>query len=493
MGFCEEWDSVTHPGKKPVVPPFERGSLPPGTRLGLAVSGGADSIALLRIAHRLAFTHGWTLQVLHLEHGLRGEDGRADAAFVAEVADKLELRCILAERDTRAAARERKLGLEETGRLLRYQWFGSLLATNLLDAVATGHTLDDQAETVLGRLLRGAWSAGLAGIYPSLSAQDLSAHAVVGAATPQSRGQILRPLLATRREALRIWLTEIGQSWREDASNADMQFTRNRIRHDLLPSLRTFNPRIDEQLAQTAVLARMEEQYWQTEVARLLPGLLLPGRPIRGGGRASSTLTGERSLAIEVERLRAFPLAVQRRLLRAVAAQFGVSLAYEETARLVNLLEGPVGSTPRRKQLAATLRAERTPRELRFVANAAGMGTGRNTSLEQATVAIPVPGIGTGLGVSIVISVVSEVPDSPEARLRAAAPSDRVRLRHSSGAPKRVKEVLERMGIPAPDRTGWPVLEWQGEIIWLKGAMLEPTAISSLLTIEAAPALGPIS
>jgi tRNA(Ile)-lysidine synthase len=476
---------VTHPGKQPELPFFDSKTIPAGTRLGLAVSGGADSVALLRIAHRLAPAHGWALQVLHLDHGLRGEDGRADAAFVADLADKLGLPCTITVRETEAAASEQKLGLEETGRLLRYEWFGSLLTANLLDAVATGHTLDDQAETVLNRLLRGAWSAGLSGIYPSVAARDL-----VGAAhTPQTRGQILRPLLATRRNALRSWLTEIGQPWREDASNADLHFTRNRIRHELLPVLRSFNPRVDEQLAQTAELARAEEEYWQAEVARLLPGLLLPGRAVRGGGRASSTLTGERSLAIEVERLRAFPIALQRRLLRAVATQLGGSLHYDETARLVHLLDGPVGSTPRREQLGATLRAERTPRELRLVTTPTGTRTGQGTSPEQAPVAIPVPGTGTGFEVRIAISVVGKAPDAPPAVLRAAAPSDRVRLRHSSGAPKRVKEVLERMGIPAPDRAGWPVLEWQGEIVWLKGAVLEPTAISSGLTIEAAPAL----
>lgn len=465
--------SVARADKQPELPLFNHDSLPAGTRLGLAVSGGADSVALACIAHRLAVARGWTLRVLHLEHGLRGEESRLDAAFVQELAAQLGLACTIEECDTHAEARARKLGLEETGRLLRYRWFGALLAADELDAVATGHTLDDQAETVMARMLRGAWTSGLAGIHPVVAARDLAAH------EPSGAGRIVRPLLATRRTALRTWLNAIGQPWREDASNADPRFTRNRIRHTLLLALREFNPRVDEQLAQTAELARADDQYWQAEVARVLPGLLLPGRPVRGGGRASSTLGGERSLAVEVERLRGFPLALLRRLIRGLALHLGVALDYEETSRAMSLLEGAVGSTPRREQLAADLRAERTPRELRFVLSTAAMPA------EQA-VSIPVPGSGAALGMAL--SLDCKEADAPAATLRPAGPTDRVRLRHSSGAPKRVKEVLERMGVPAPDRAGWPVLEWQGEIVWMRGAGLEPTEISARLKVEAAPA-----
>jgi tRNA(Ile)-lysidine synthase len=466
----------------PQPPSFSRRHLPPGTRLGLAVSGGADSVALLRLAHRLAPKEGWTLQVLHLQHGLRGDESRADAVFVAELAATLELPLRSVDRDTHACAAEHRLGLEETGRTLRYAWFRSLLAEGDLDVIATGHTLDDQAETVLARMLRGAWTSGLAGIYSTVAAQDLPHDLVVESpphiqpAAVAPRGWVVRPLLEVRRDALRAWLTAIGQSWREDSSNADLQFSRNRIRHAILPVLRPLNPQVDEHLAHTAELAQADEHYWQAETARLLPALLLPGRPVRGGGRASSTLSGERSLAIEVERLRSFPLALQRRLLRAIAAQLGAALDYDATARVIRLLEGPVGSTARREQLVADLRAERTPRELRFLLHAAA------PSQPPATVIIPIPGMGTALGVTLALT--TQDPEAPSATLRAAVPADRVRLRHSSGAPKRIKEVLERMGVPPPDRARWPVLEWQGEIVWVKGAVLEPTPVSSRLTIQ---------
>ena len=493
--------------------------------MAVAVSGGADSVALLRLAHRLAGGHGWTLRVLHVQHGLRGKDSQADAVFVEALAAELSLPCQTFHADAGALARERRIGVEEAGRLLRYGWFARLLdgtaagaQENAPDAIATGHTLDDQAETVLARLLRGAWTSGLAGIYPVVAVADLPgavATAPLGSPRSMRKGVVVRPLLGVRRDELRAWLAALGQNWREDASNHDLAFTRNRLRHRLLPALVEFNPQVAEQLAQISTLAREDERYWQGELARLLPGLLLPGRPVRGGGRASSTLPGERSLAIEVERLRALPPALQRRVVRAAAAQLAggtlseriepteptgptdptgklgkpdTAMGFPETARLLNLLEGPVASTPRREQLSAQLRAERTPRELRLVYSEA---LGHPADAAAGSVEIPVPGEGAGLGIRLVITLAAEASSgaSPAATLRAALPADRVRLRYSSGAPRRVKEVLERMGVPPPDRPGWPVLEWQGELVWLRGAVLESTPLSAQLAISEEPPL----
>ena len=453
-------------------------ALPPGTRLGIAVSGGADSVALLRLAHEAAGRQGWTVLALHVQHGLRGEAGLADQAFVAALAASLAIPYSALEADVAEVSRGRRLGIEEAGRLVRYSWFRQLLATGELSAIATGHTLDDQAETVLAKLLRGAWTGGLGGIHPVLPAADLPSNNPQPAMT--SKGVVVRPLLQVRRQELRDWLRAIGQPWREDETNADPSFTRNRIRNQLLPALSAFNPQIEEQLAQISTLARDDEQYWQAEVDRLLPGLLLPGRPVRGGGRASSTLPGEQIIAIEVDRLRALHPALARRILRATAARLGVELSFAPTTETLALLEGPVGSTARRAQLTPTLRAERTPRELRFVLSASA------PAAQNEPVEVPIPGIAEGFGVRLRVSSLSENPQ-PDALLRSARPSDRVTLRYSSGAPKRIKEVLERLGIPAPDRAGWPVLEWQSELVWLRGAQLAPTPLSAQLTITEEP------
>ena len=250
--------------------------------------------------------------------------------------------------NTPEAAQQNRETLEEAARNLRYAWFRELLDQGHADAIATAHTLDDQAETVLHKLLRGAWTEGLSGISPVIQ---------------HPRGVILRPFLGTRRAEIEAWLRSIAQPWREDASNADTAFTRNRIRHELLPMLSTYNPQIHSQLANLATLARDEDAYWQAEVGRILPSLVLPGKPVRGGGRATSTHPDESSLAFEIDRLPQSP-AFRRRLLRAAARQLGTALNFDQTEKLMAMLG--VGGA-RRQQLTAELHAERSPRELRLV------------------------------------------------------------------------------------------------------------------------------
>ena len=450
-------------------------------RVAVAVSGGADSMALLRVlaqeneGGRRAGS-GLVLSVAHVHHGIRGADADADAAFVEAMAGELGLRFLRKDVDTPAAAGRDGTGLEEAARTLRYGWFGALLSSGELDAVATGHTLNDQAETVLHKLVRGAWTEGLSGIHPVLKP---------AAAGP---GLILRPLLGATREQIVSWLTSIGQPWREDATNADLAYTRNRIRHQLLPQLASFNPSIAHQLAQIAAIARDEEGFWQAEVGRLLPGLLLPGRAVRGGGRASSTVPGERSLAIEVERLRGMHQALVRRLLRGAARELGVQVDFDQTARLLALVSG--SASPRREQLTGELSAERTPRELRLLFSAKA-AAGARTPARVAEVEIAVPGEGHGFGWRIRCSLTgSDSSANESALLRAALPADRVQLRYSRGAPKRIKEVLERIGVPSEQRREWPVLVWQGEIVWMRGVVLEPTEVSQRLLVEAEPLEG---
>ena len=470
--------------------------MPPGMRLAVAVSGGADSVALLRALAEAGAPRGLVLSVAHVHHGIRGADADGDLRFVAELASRLGLRFLEHRVDTPAVARQQKAGIEETARELRYGWFAELLTSGAVDAVATAHTLDDQAETVLARLMRGAWTEGLGGIHPVIlpgaalrDPRDPSENEGSGPAAQLTRGEILRPLLGATRAQIVAWLQSIGQEWREDATNAELRYTRNRIRAQLLPELATYNPQIATQLSQMATIARDEEAYWQREVDRLLPALLLPGRAVRGGGRASSTLPGERSLALEVDRLRSLEPALARRLLRGMARELGVALDFEQTTRLVVLAESRGTANPRREELTAELRAERTPRELRLLLHARTEGTPAAVKASAAVIEVPVPGEAEGFGWRVRCSLATgNALPAEAARLRAALAGDRVQLRYSRGAPKRVKEVLERMGVPAEDRASWPLVEWQGEIVWLRGAVLEPTALSKLLSIEAEPA-----
>jgi tRNA(Ile)-lysidine synthase len=194
-------------------------------------------------------------------------------------------------------------------------------------------------------------------------------------------GRIVRPLLGVRRAEVEAFLRSRGQGWREDASNADVGLTRNRVRHVLMPMLRDFNPGIDALLARTAEIAREEEAYWKAEVARVLPQVLLPGKPVRGGGRAVGTGVGEASNAVEIARLAAMPAALRRRVVRAmVRALFGESeaasglgyvLSSEETAKVLALAgfggyAGVTGRIGSKLEMHGGLRVERSARELRF-------------------------------------------------------------------------------------------------------------------------------
>ena len=228
-----------------------------------------------------------------------------------------------------------------------------------------------------------------------------------------------------------------------------------------LPLLEEWNPRLREHLTQMAQLARDEEAWWQTEVARIAPQLLLHGRPVRGGGRASGD-----GLALDVTRLAQLAPTLQRRLLRYAADQLGAAIDFPATEALCALaLTGRAGQM---LDLAQGLRAERTPRELRLQIAAAAGEQGADADAEY-TVAIP--GEVTAFGMTLRIEVYEQAV-SQTATLRNWRPGDRVRLRHSSG-PRKVKEVLERLKVTGTSRALWPVLEVEGRIIWMKGVELE--------------------
>jgi|HubBroStandDraft_6_1064221.scaffolds.fasta_scaffold40859_3 tRNA(Ile)-lysidine synthase len=433
--------------------------LKPGLRVAVGLSGGADSVALLRILGERSRELGLVLHAAHLHHGLRGAEADADLDFCRELAHGLGLALHEASVDTAAAAlADAGMGkagetIEEAARRLRYGWFRELMASRVVDAVATAHTLDDQAETVLARFLRGAWTEGLSGIYPVVQFPE---------------GPILRPLLSASRTQIEAYLQALGQAWREDSSNRNLTFTRNRIRHELLPLLEEWNPRLRVHLSQMAKLARDEEAWWAAELARLDAQIILPGRPVRGGGRAAGD-----GLAIEVARLAELPPALQRRILRLAAGRLGTAPDFESTELVRKLaLAGRAGQ---KCELAQGLRGERTHRELQLT-----VGSGGDSAEDgAATVRFEVPGEieAPAWGISLRVDFAAGCGPSGNkparnALLRAWKPGDRVRLRHSGG-PRKVKEVLERLRVFGSARTHWPVLELDGRVIWMQGVELE--------------------
>ncbi len=415
----------------------------PGQRIAVAVSGGADSVALLRRLLEERPNLGIALSVVHVHHGIR-EAADEDAVFVETLAAAHGLSFHVHRTDAPAAAAAHHETLEEAARNLRYAFFRELMAKGDADAVVTAHTLDDQAETVLHKLMRGAWTEGLSGIHPVLALEP---------------GSVLRPFLDNTHDAIEAWLRDSHQPWREDASNHDLAHTRNRIRWELLPLLRTFNPRIAGQLARLASISADEEAYWQKEVDRLLPSLLLPGRPTRGGGRSSSTHPEEETVAIEHARLRDLHPAVARRILRAAARRLGARLSFEHTEQLV-AITGPDSLRAAKFELPGGVTVERSLREIRLT-------RGSTLPLAGPEHAFVMPGEIRAPEYGVCLR--AESADPAPATLRPWKPGDRVTLRHSRG-PKKVAEVLDRLHVVGPARKNWPVVESGGKIVWMRGA-----------------------
>jgi tRNA(Ile)-lysidine synthase len=438
--------------------PIDTTLLRPGLRLAVGLSGGADSVSLLRVLAESSGPLGLVIHAAHLHHGLRGAEADADLAFSRALASEFRLPFHEARVDTAAEASakpetgKRAESVEKAARRLRYAWFRQLMASGEVDAVATAHTLDDQAETVLAKFLRGAWTEGLSGIHPTVVFPE---------------GRILRPLLGATRAQVEAYLHSSAQSWREDSSNQDLTFTRNRIRHELLPLLESWNPQLREHMAQMAALARDEEAWWQGELANIVPQLVMTGRAVRGGGRAAGG-----GLSIDVTRLAGLPPALQRRLLRHAAQSLGAVPDFAATEALRALaLTGRAGQ---KSQLGNGLGGERTPRELHL---AVGPATEAEAPIPEYSGSIPGEILAPGFGLRLQI----EASASPgangaaaarQAKLRNWKPGDRVRLRYSSG-PRKVKEVLERLRVTGTGRALWPVLEVDGRIAWMKGVELE--------------------
>jgi tRNA(Ile)-lysidine synthase len=243
--------------------------LSPGDRVVAAVSGGPDSVCLLDVLSKLAPRMGIIVAgVAHLNHKLRGEASDEDERFVAAVGQRYGIPCCREQANLTGEG-----NLEEDARQARQRFFARLIREGVADKVATGHTLDDQAETVLFRLLRGSGPAGMSGVLPVTSEG------------------LIRPLLEVTHAEVEEYLKSCGIEWRQDATNFSSRFSRNRIRHELLPLLKSeWNPRIPEALARYADIAQEEERWWEAEIA-LVAGRVL--EKSEGGVEASASTIAE--------------------------------------------------------------------------------------------------------------------------------------------------------------------------------------------------------
>ncbi len=421
----------------------EQAQMRAGDRLAAAVSGGADSVALLRVLLELRSELGIVLMVAHFNHGLRGEQSDADQAFVAELAKEHGLDFFAGHGNVADYAFASKLGIEAAGRELRYRWFAELARLQRLDSIATAHTLDDQAETVLLKFLRGAGTKGLAGIYPVIVADG------------EWKVRIVRPLLGVSRDEVETYLTAQAQSWREDESNLDHRFLRNRLRHELLPLLeREYNPEIRRLLNDVADTSRAEEDYWRELAAR---------------EAAARTSPNQLSLAGFAQ----LPLALQRRVLKRFAESEGVALDFAHVERLHRCALGEVT----RAELPGGRVVVRRGASLQWRA------TGQHAASTYCY-SLPVPGEIhiTELRLTLRAELVPEEfacelpqeellnPDllGPELVVRNWRPGDRFWPAHSRSEEK-LKRLFAEKHIAAEQRPQWPVAVHDNEIVWVRG------------------------
>lgn len=504
-------------------------SLHAGDRVGVAVSGGIDSVALLRLLIELRHELGIVLSVVHFNHKLRGVESEADQDFVAKLArsHNLEFYCECGN-TTQLASEERK-GIEGAARELRYELFWKLLSgaseftsaaeaaadsesdrsaearpsssRMRLDKVVTGHTLDDQAETVLMRLIRGTGLRGLGGIYPRIVVEDDD---------DEARGDIVRPLLGVRRSELEQYLRHLNQPWREDITNSDAKFTRNRVRKTLLPLIeREFNPAIKSSLSELAEIARDEEEYWENEISgwlgtvvqwsepewvreldrsrnhEALVQIKAQGAGVQAGSDAEIAERIERSghaianASVSRPWLLTEPKAVQRRVIKAVGDQAGIPLEFKHVEEILQFAieDGPGGkelSLPRGWKIV------REPDAIIFVTP----DLRRQELMPDYEYSLSIPGRVLVPELHLVIEAMRVAPDLHRAEynpqqlfdaslmpehltVRNWRPGDRYWPAHTK-SPKKIKELLQARHVSQPQRRLWPVAANGDEIVWMR-------------------------
>jgi tRNA(Ile)-lysidine synthase len=429
-----------------------------GDTLVVALSGGADSCALLDLLTRLP-GYNLTLIVAHLNHCLRDVESDADEEFCRELASRYSLPFELRRIDVKSLAEKSRLNLEDAGRRARIEFLDEMRSTHGATAVALAHHGDDQAETVLMRLLRGSGMTGLSGM-----------------AYRNARGYV-RPLLEISRSDIEQYLRGRGLEWREDASNSDTAYLRNRIRHELLPLLEEYNPAIRSCLASTASVLGGDEALLEELTAQAF---------------TESCLMGEGRIVCDVRHLRAFSQALRRRVLRRAFKQL-IGTLEEVSLRHIDAVCDIIDSERPNLRLALPHGVTAVREYDRLV----WMQTGDASS--DTDFELPITGPGCyqlPIGGSFTVDATGTAAVSTDpgtacfdlARtpfpwlVRTFRPGDRITPFGMSGR-KKVKDVFIDRKIPLSERTRIPLLFCGADLIWIAGV-----CVSELCRIDTSSA-----
>jgi tRNA(Ile)-lysidine synthase len=457
-----------------------------GDRVGVAVSGGADSVALFRLLESLRHELGIALFVVHFDHMLRGAESDLDARFVEELARDHGLEFVSAREDVRGAAAQDGRNMEEAARLLRYGFFERILAGQRATRIAVAHTADDQAETVLARIIRGTGLTGLAGIYPIVEAPN--------------GGTIVRPLLGIRRDELRAYLRARGQEWREDASNTDQTRLRARIRARLLPVLECdFSSGIVQHLSDLARFAREEETFWSALVEdRLAKCSRVTSSPSLGRALAISTRNLLSPLTfgtIREQSAIASTRSLTERLVRRLYEEVRGDCRELSARHVEQVIRLAAESTSgKRVRLPGKISVERVFDDIAFsrIDEQNGIASAQETKIEpppyqyvvnlpdRGATSVAVPELSTRFHLKIVDWPLGESDTKPDSGafdagtlrspllLRSWRPGDAYRPRGHRQSQK-LKQMFQAERVPRHQRVGWPVLESAGKVIWTRG------------------------
>ena len=424
--------------------------LPRGAKVIVSVSGGADSMALLSVLHQLQSTYRLTLTVAHVNHQLRVGEAIRDALFVERYADKLGLPFHKVDVDVKALKRRTGLSPQHAARQLRHDALQSLSRSLAATHIALGHTADDQAETLLMRLLRGGGPAGLAGM-------------------PAKRMPFVRPLLGVHRGFILEYLRTTGVPWVEDSSNANRSYLRNRVRLDLMPTLRKYHPHIAQRLHQVADMLRTDNDVLEQRTEALARQVL-------------SREVGNAMLSIRRVPFSAAPLAMQRRLLRYAIDRLpfsGDRASFRDVETLLRFVVSGI-SVGRRLTLAGQLIAEQHN-------DIVLLWQARALPSPSLSVILPVPGTLTlrGLASTLTAKTVARGQDGQgrsESRvalldfdaatsplsLRFPRPGDRFRPLGAAGSQK-LQDFFVNKRVPRAIRPYVPLVLAGPEILWVVG------------------------
>jgi len=447
----------------------------PGDTLIVAVSGGPDSLCLLHLLAQLRDDLGFTLHVAHLNHMLRGDESLAEAAFVAATASGWQLPITITAVDVSAQAQQTHTNLHQAARVARYTFLAQTAQQLAAQAVAVAHQANDQAETVLMHMLRGAGTAGLRGMRPVVPWAEWAHNQAPSSPADQahdprsvppgrpSAPALIRPLLQITRSEIAQYCAAHGLQPRCDPTNADIRFTRNRIRHELLPQLADYNPQIVAALGRSAAVCADEQAFIQQALAAAWP-----------------TLAHSRAGAIDFagDSWRSLHPALQRAALRQahmlLLADQPLGLEHVEAARAA--VDRGVG---RRVEL---------PGGLALTVGYGGSFTigallePAGPQLVQETIALPVPGWialerGWTLSASYLPAPVPTRSDVWQIDIDAGAlplvvrrrrPGDRLHPAGGRGR-RRLQDLFVDAKVPRTLRSAWPLVATSAAIVWVPG------------------------